>query len=431
MVQILHLGDCHFDDAYYLNRPERRRLLDESREQALRAAVETAVNRQVDLFVWAGDVLDGERRVSLKTRSLLEQALSELKEAGVEIAWMTGNHDPKCYLESQGLDQLLHAYGVHIFDGPVRTVGLTARDGSPYKIVGSGHEEKGLMENRLKTYPVKVEGVVTIGLLHGSVQGGTLQPDGGQSGESLGLPPGLKPEDLYFPCSKSDLRRLGYDLICLGHVHVPYKIDGADLPAYYAGSLTGLSHKETGSRGAWLHRLGHGGQTSTFLTLSPLEWRTVALDVTPEWSLEQLNEALQAVLKNRAGQLMLRLSINGVNDKILTALRHDQETLRDRIGNAVEAAEVELRFDMVPERVLELQRTGDTFAAHLSRCLENPEFMGAVWSVYAQRALGFEYEGEGDGHEENEDHAQVLQAALHDLWPRWMGGQRYGGGGRS
>lgn len=430
MVQIMHLGDCHFDDAYYLNRPERRRLLDESREQALKAAVEIAVNRKVDLFVWAGDVLDGERRVSLKTRRLLEEALSELREAGVEIAWMTGNHDPGSYMKSQGLDQLLHAYGVHVFDGPVRMVALKARDGSLFDLVGCGHEEKGLTENRVRTYPVKVGGRVTIGMLHGSVQGAALQTDAVESVENQTLPPGLRPEDLYFPCSKADLSRLGYDLICLGHVHVPYKIDGAVLPAYYAGSLTGLSHKETGSRGAWLHRLGHGGQSSEFLPLSPLEWRTVQLDVTPEWSIEQLVEAVQAELKRRGGQLMLRLVISGVNDRILTALRHDQETLRDRIGNAVEAAEVELRFDMVPERVLELQRTGDTFAAHLSRCLDNPEFMAEVWSTYAQRALAFDFEA-AEGGQEEEDQAQLLQGALRDLWPRWMSGQRSSGGGRS
>ena len=430
MVQIMHLGDCHFDDAYYLNRPERRRLLDESREQALKAAVEIAVNRKVDLFVWAGDVLDGERRVSLKTRRLLEEALSELKEAGVEIAWMTGNHDPGSYMESQGLDQLLQAYGVHVFDGPVRMVELKARDGSRFNLVGCGHEEKGLTESRVRTYPVKVGGRVTIGMLHGAVQGGALQTDAVQNGEKQTLPPGLRPEDLYFPCSKADLSRLGYDLICLGHVHVPYKIDGAALPAYYAGSLTGLSHKETGSRGAWLHRLGHGGQSSEFLPLSPLEWRTAPLDVTPEWSIEQLIEAVQSELKRRDGQLMLRLVISGVNDKILTALRHDQETLRDRIGNAVEAAEVELRFDMVPERVLELRRTGDTFAAHLSRCLENPEFMAEVWSTYAQRALAFDFEVSEGGREE-EDQVQLLQEAMRDLWPRWMSGQRPAGGGRS
>ncbi|MZQ97928.1 MAG: hypothetical protein GT601_09625 [Acidaminobacter sp.] len=469
MVQILHLGDCHFDDAYYLNRPERKRLLDECREEALRAAVETAVDRQVDLFVWAGDLLDGERRISLKTRSMLEQALSDLEGAKVEMAWMTGNHDPKSYLEAQSLDQLLEAHGVHLFDGKVREVMLKARNGMPYKLVGSGHEERGLVENRVRTYPVKADGVLTIGLLHGSVQGSALTGGGAGKGEDAELPPGLEPGDLYFPCTKADLTRLGYDLICLGHVHVPYKIEMSGAAAFYAGSLTGLSHKEAGVHGAWLHTLGYGAVKSRFLELSTLEWKTVQIAVTPELSLTQFVELVQtktetqianpgltpylerfdngSLVRSRSGadelsisnqrsRLMLRLSISGVNDTILTAIRHDPETLRDRIGNAVNAAEVEIRSDMVPERVLELQRTGDTFAAHLNTCLEDPEFMANLWAAYAQRALTFEAERPGleddngfrTGLSDEDSEAQLLKEALHDLWPRWMQPSRRMGG---
>lgn len=472
MVQILQLGDCHFDDAYYLNRPERKRLLDECREEALMAAVETAVDRQVDLFVWAGDLLDGERRISLKTRNLLEQALSELESAKVEIAWMTGNHDPKPYLVAQSLDQLLEAHGVHLFDGKVREIMIKARNGTPYRLVGSGHEEKGLVENRVRTYPAKADGVMTIGLLHGSVQGSALQGNGGQRGEAAELPPGLEPGDLYFPCTKADLTRLGYDLICLGHVHVPYKIEMAGTAAFYAGSLTGLSHKETGSHGAWLHTLGHGAVTSRFLVLSTLEWKTIQITVTPELSLAQFIDLVQTKtetqvsnpgltpylerlgngnharnhsdvdelsISGQRSRLMLRLSVSGVNDTILRLLRHDPETLRDRIGNAVNAAEVEIRSDMVPERVLELQRTGDTFAAHLNACLEDPDFMANLWAAYAQRALIFEAEQEdhsgfedgngwGLGSSKEDREAQLLQEALHDLWPRWMLSTRRSGG---
>jgi len=472
MVQILHLGDCHFDDAYYLNRPERKRLLDECREEALRAAVETAVDRQVDLFVWAGDLLDGERRISLKTRGMLEQALSDLKRAKVEIAWMTGNHDPKAYLEAQSLDQLLEAYGVHLFDGKVREVMLKAQNGTPYRVVGSGHEERGLVENRVRTYPVKADGVLTIGLLHGSVQGSALTVGGTHKGVTAELPPGLEPGDLYFPCTKADLARLGYDLICLGHVHVPYKIEMSGTAAFYAGSLTGLSHKEAGSHGAWIHTLGHGAVTSRFLELSTLEWKTIQITVTPELSLAQFVDLVQSKtetqitnpglapylerfdngspvrsrsgadelsISNRRSRLMLRLSISGVNDTILTAVRHDPDTLRDRIGNAVNAAEVEIRSEMVPERVLELQRTGDTFAAHLITCLEDPEFMANLWTAYAQRALTFETErverpgveddnGFRTGLSVEDSEAQLLEDALHDLWPRWMQSSRRMGG---
>lgn len=472
MVQILHLGDCHFDDAYYLNRPERKRLLDECREAALMAAVETAIDRQVDLFVWAGDLLDGERRISLKTRNMLEQAFSELEGAKVEMAWMTGNHDPKTYLEAQSLDQLLEAHGVHLFDGKVREVMLKARNGTPYRLVGSGHEDRGLVENRVRTYPVKADGVMTIGLLHGSVQGSASLSSGGHMGEAAELPPGLEPGDLYFPCIKADLTRLGYDLICLGHVHLPYKIEMAGAAAFYAGSLTGLSHKETGSHGAWLHTLGYGAVKSRFLELSTLEWKTVQITVTPELSLAQFVDLVQSKtetqisnpglapylerfdngnlarsrsgadelsISNQRSRLMLRLSISGVNDAILTAVRHDPETLRDRIGNAVNAAEVEIRSDMVPERVLELQRTGDTFAAHLNTCLEDPEFMANLWAAYAQRALTFETEraerpgldddnGFRSGLNVEDGKAQLLEEALHDLWPRWMQLSRRMGG---
>ena len=102
------------------------------------------------------------------------------------------------------------------------------------------------------------------------------------------------------------------------------------------------------------------------------------------------------------------------------------------------AAEVEIRSDMVPERVLELQRTGDTFAAHLNTCLEDPEFMTNLWAAYAQRALTFEAERPGVdvdkgfrlGLCDEENEAPLREDALHDLWPRWMLSSRRSGGGQ-
>lgn len=435
MISVLQLGDCHFDDAYYLNKPERRRLLEDSRVVALKTAVETAVEHQVDLFVWAGDILDGERRVSLKTRGLLEQALFELKHEEIEIVWMTGNHDPGEYIKMQGIDDLLMENGVHLFDGQVREIQLTARNGEPYRVVGSGHEIKGLTENRIRTYPVKMDSVTTIGLLHGSVQGAV----------------GLDGEALYFPCTKADLARLGYDLICLGHVHVPGRIEGAGQHAFYAGSLTGLSAKETGPRGVWLHQVGQGALKSRFLNVAPLEWKTVRLTLVPELTMDQITDQIKLGLEAQTGaselvayqeedsfnfitRRMIRLSVSGTHDGFLMALRHDSDMLRERLSTALGGADLEIRAALIPEHLVELRRTGDSFAAYLNACLEDAGFMNRIWMRYAERALPLESLSEEEVAQDEFDESvqfgdeaifgdeKRLRDALVDLWPRWIGG---------
>lgn len=467
MIRILHLGDCHFDDTFYLNKTQRRSLLETYRDAAFRDAVKTAVERQVDLVVFAGDLLDGERRVSLKTRTLLEQSLETLKASGIEVAWMTGNHDPGDFLRTQQIDQLLERYGVHLFDGPVKTVNLWDKSGLPYRLVGSGHERKGLMENRLRTYPVKEAGRVTIGLLHGMLQGA------GESLRDQGQAQALEATEPYFPCTRSDLARLEYDLICMGHVHVPVRLEVEGSVVCYAGSLLGLSHKETGPRGVWLHTvetslgsgLGRSSVKSEFLPLAGLVWKSVQMTVSPDLSLDDfVNLAGEMTMAptdagetapyltrpirqagNREGfgangaQIMLRLTVTGMNDKVLSAVRYDLDSLREWLCSAAGAADLELRSELMPERMLELQRSGDTFAAYLKTCLEDPAFMAQIWSEYARRALTFEtgstsweaiMEPEAEGINTGESE-EILEAALKDLWPRWMPGSRRNGGGRS
>lgn len=453
VIQVMHLGDCHFEDKFYIGMPGRRKLLDESREAALAAAVDIAVAKKVDLFVWTGDVFDGERRVGLKVRTMLEKTLSALRAAEIEIAWMTGNHDPADFYHAQGLDSMLSEFGVHIFNGAPREATLISRAGESYRLVGSGHERKGLAENRASLYPVNRGEIPVIGLLHGSVQGLVTGPDA-----------------LYFPCTKADLARLGYDLICLGHLHIPGKIESPAFQAFYSGSLMGLSFKETGPRGAYLHTLSHGTVESQFLIVSPLEWQSLHLTVTPEMSLNDVLEKVGSFSAVKGDQtqllsaavkvhgkhdteaeetpapctpkkIIMSLLFSGVNDTLLNALRHDPEELNERLCGAAGAEEIEVTSDLMPERLLELSRTGDSFLAHLNACLKDEAFLNRVMTRFAERALSPALIPERETAQDALDQAEgflpgsgaevdslshpadqsLLEVALRDLWPRWMG----------
>lgn len=440
VIRVMHLGDCHFEDKYYLELPERRRLLDESRETAFAAALDLALSEGVDLFVMAGDIFDGDRRVGLRVRSMLENALTALKNANIEVVWMTGNHDSAEYLQSQGIRELLKSRGVYLFEGAPLEIKLISKDGDRYTVVGSGHERKGLAENRAALYPVKSGDETVIGLLHGSVQGSA------------------DADALYFPCTKVDLAKLGYDLICLGHLHAPGKIDSETFQAYYAGSLMGLSSKESGPHGVFLHTLSHKTVKSRFIALSPLEWHSKRLQVSSDMTLEQVfDKAKQysdgfrmvdskaafdtgmVALKSHGEQrkkIILTLTISGVNDPFLNAFRYDAEALSERLKQVSEVEEIEIKIDLMPERLVELSRTGDSFLGHLTECVQNEDFMKRVVSRFAARALApvsevifentqvnvvsLDSEAEAVSFAEPVDRERIAEA-LRDLWPRWMG----------
>ncbi|MDP9387409.1 MAG: DNA repair exonuclease [Actinomycetota bacterium] len=92
-MRVAALGDAHLGRSYYgFTTPEGVNQRERDFEVSFEAAVELALAQQPDLVVWLGDVFD-HPRPTYRSFRVAQRALTRLREHGVAVAVISGNHD--------------------------------------------------------------------------------------------------------------------------------------------------------------------------------------------------------------------------------------------------------------------------------------------------------------------------------------------------
>jgi len=92
-VKVAALGDAHLGRSYYgFTTPQGVNQREFDFEESFTAAVDLALAQSPDLVVWLGDVFD-HPRPTYRSFRVAQRALSRLREHGVAVALITGNHD--------------------------------------------------------------------------------------------------------------------------------------------------------------------------------------------------------------------------------------------------------------------------------------------------------------------------------------------------
>ncbi len=92
-MRIAALGDAHLGRSYYPYTTDggiNQRELDF--ERSFDAAIDLALEQRPDLIVWLGDVFD-HPRPTYRSFRVAQSALQRIREHGVRVALITGNHD--------------------------------------------------------------------------------------------------------------------------------------------------------------------------------------------------------------------------------------------------------------------------------------------------------------------------------------------------
>lgn len=216
------------------------------------AIVEKALSLAVDVVVLAGDVVEQEK-AWLSVYGPLLKGLQTLKEAGIRVVGVGGNHDwnifPSLVQDSDAITILgLGGKWESLDIGCVRFLGWS---------FPSSHEK----ENPLKKFPSDLLNPSRIHL-------GLLHADYGMAFSS------------YAPIQEHDLLHSGVDLWMLGHIHKRGRV-GTD-NAYYCGSPYALDVNEMGEHGMYL--LETEGETHfkepLFIPLCPYRYETCCVDVS-------------------------------------------------------------------------------------------------------------------------------------------------------
>ena len=238
--------------------------------EALGNLVSLAIEEKVAFVLLSGDLYDGDWR-DYHTGLFLMQQLSRLREAGIKVYVIYGNHDA----ESRITKSLRFPDNVRVLS--TKSPETIILDDFGVAIHGQGFAKRDVMENLAEQYPDARKGFFNIGMLHTALTGAE----------------GHAP---YAPCTLGTLQSKGYDVWALGHVHarkvhsrgasdpVPGEYPGPARPGDRAqGVYPGLRGRRPGGlvRAQGSSRRAVGGNSRGRLRSIPPRWMSLTLPSPP------------------------------------------------------------------------------------------------------------------------------------------------------
>lgn len=277
MLKIIHGADFHLDSPFSGLTPEQAvRRRGEQRELLDRLAA-LAREKNADLVLLAGDLLDSER-VFRETAQALSAVLGAIP-CPVFIA--PGNHD--FYTPRSIWDTLDWPDNVHIFSS-----GALERVEAPgYTLWGRAFTAPHQDTCPLEGLSVPEDGKVHLACLHGDVDG---------TGD-------------YGPIARGDIAASGLDYLALGHVHQGSGLQREGRTWWaYPGCPEGRGFDELGEKGVLYVEAEPGRVTSRFIPLAKVRYEIIPVDITgAEGALSNILE----VLPGRTSDLICRLVLTG------------------------------------------------------------------------------------------------------------------------
>lgn len=251
-LRLLHAADLHLDspfegleqDKAVLRRKEQRLLLD--RIAAL------ANDRQVDLVLLSGDLMDSDSAY-METSEGLVKALGSIS-APVFIA--PGNHD--AYSARSPYAKLKWPENVHIFTHPhIECVPLPDKNVRVWGAGFTGSDCPGMLTG---FEAEKEPELLDVMCIHGEVGAGA---------------------SVYDPISQDDIARSGMDYIALGHIHKQSGLCRAG-DSFYAwpGCPEGRGFDETGDRFVYIVELYQGKCDIQPVSVAARRYEILEVDVS-------------------------------------------------------------------------------------------------------------------------------------------------------
>ena len=287
----LHLGSPMGALAKYAGCPEEQ--IRGAVDKALRSLVELAIREEVAFVILAGDLFDRQPK-SAQAGLFFNVEMRKLKEAGIRVFAIAGNHDAESSTWSNVPKPVIELL-------PTDKAGTIELEVGGQSIAIHGHSFPGnkVTKNLAKDYPGAVEGSFNIGILHTSLD----------NPESV--------HKTYAPCHLEDLLGKDYDYWALGHIHIPQVLH-ENPHILYSGNIQGRSIREMGARGCHLVKVNPQREIESceLRELDVVRWfkREVNLSEIAEMDgvRDAITEAFEITLESANGRVpVVRLELVG------------------------------------------------------------------------------------------------------------------------
>lgn len=234
MIKCVVTGDNHFGKTYGGRFESKSKILKEKRFESLEDLVKKANEIEADMFFVTGDLFDNECDIPREIVSRVVDILSNFKN---NVFVLPGNHDFygdhvevwKTFRECNSHDNIL------LLTSPEpKEFTEVGKDKDTVRIFPAICKSKHSNTNALgwiKDYDIEQEGVINIGLAHGSVEG--LSCDN---------------EHRYFFMGRDELKNIGVDVWFVGHAHVQLPDDLDETEAIRSDKIYNPgTHQQTSS----------------------------------------------------------------------------------------------------------------------------------------------------------------------------------------
>jgi DNA repair protein SbcD/Mre11 len=252
--------------------------------------INLAVEEKAAFVLISGDLYDGDWR-DYNTGLFLSLQLARLREAGIRVFILHGNHDA----ESRITRSLRLPDNVRVLSSKQPETVLLEDLG--VAIHGQGFARRDEVRDLAEGYPEAARRFFNIGMLHTALTGAA----------------GHEP---YAPCSLGTLQAKGYDVWALGHVHTR-RILSDDPLILFPGNTQGRHARETGAKGCTLVTVEDGRiRSHEPRDLHVVRWEAISADVSGSATAAEVVDAVQAVVEKELGKgsgevLAARLNIEG------------------------------------------------------------------------------------------------------------------------
>ena len=318
MLKVLHGADFHLDSPFSGLKPDAAARRRGEQRELLARLTDLAREREADLVLLSGDLLDGDL-VFRETVQVLARALGEIP---CPVFLAPGNHD--WYGPGSPYAALDWPENVHIFrTGAVESVELPELNTVVHGAAFTAPEQT---DSLLEGFIAPADGKCHLMVLHGDV--------------------GVS-EARYDPLTEEEIARSGLtylDYLALGHIHSCSGLRRAGATVWaYPGCPEGRGFDELGDKGILEGTVDDRGAVAlTFVPLARRRYESLRLDVTDRQPLEALEEALPP----QTASDLYRITFTGETGEAGVDLPGLTEALADRFYHLELRDETRIREDV-------------------------------------------------------------------------------------
>lgn len=290
----MHLADAHLDSPFqglsFLPSNEFKNIK-QSTQKSFTKAIDTALDRNVDLVLIAGDTFDSANP-SPQSQLFFSREIQRLTDKKIQVVMILGNHD---YLNP---DEMLLPQTPYFkllgSNEEVEEFESKTKEDFPYTVVGFSYQHNHIETDKISEFPKKGDNF-TIGLMHAGTKTTTNY------------------QNVYAPFTTAEIKDLNYNYFALGHIHLRQTLSKDPL-IVYSGNLQGRHINEQGSKGVYIGTVDETTKKVSldFVETAPIIWQMATLTLDQEISQKDLTRQIVEILtKQNVQQTLFGLTIEG------------------------------------------------------------------------------------------------------------------------